>query len=68
MRIGARQNSLPSTLTHLSDMYHRKAILSSDRFQTIFPIVIVVGIAGTAVLLYALALFYPIIELMTNLS
>ncbi|MDB4637630.1 type II secretion system F family protein [Planctomycetaceae bacterium] len=68
MRIGSRQNSLPSTLAHLSDMYSRKAALSSDRFQTIFPIVIVVAIAGTAVLLYALALFYPIIELMTNLA
>ncbi len=68
MRIGASQNSLPSTLAHLSDMYFRKASLSSDRFQTIFPIVIVVAIAGTAVLLYALSLFYPIIELMTKLG
>lgn len=68
MKIGARQNLLPTTLAHLSEIYHRKTTLSSQRFQTVFPIVLVVLIAGTAVLLYSLALFVPLIDLMSELG
>lgn len=68
MKIGARQNVLPSTLAHLSAIYRRKSSASSQRFQTVFPIAIVVLIAGTAVLLYALALFVPVIDLMSQIG
>ncbi|MBD3672565.1 MAG: type II secretion system F family protein [Planctomycetaceae bacterium] len=68
MKIGARQHVLPTTMAHLSEIYHRRTTSSSQRFQTVFPIAIVVLIAGTAVLLYSLALFLPLIELLTQLG
>jgi general secretion pathway protein F len=66
--VGARQGSLAATFGQLADLYRVRAAARLDRFQVLFPVLLAVVVGGGAVLLYALAVFLPITEIMHTLS
>jgi len=65
---GDRQQSLDKSLRIAADVYRRRAKQQTDWLKITFPILAGAGIGGGATLLYALVLFYPVIEMMKNIA
>ena len=63
-----RQGSLAAALRQLAEMYRRRALASAEWFRIVAPVVLVLGIGGSAVLLYALGLFYPLTQFLSDLT
>eukprot|EP00913_Durusdinium_trenchii_P008836 g8302.t1 len=61
---GARQNALSASFRQVSEIYRQRAIARSDQFSLWFPVAVTLIVGGGAVLLYALTLFAPLIEMM----
>jgi general secretion pathway protein F len=55
----AAQSNLAGTLQNLADDFHQRATLQAERIRFFLPLMLTVGIAGSAVALYALVLFWP---------
>lgn len=53
------QPDLAGTLKRLADDYHQRATHQAERIRLFLPLLLTVGVAGTAVALYALILFLP---------
>ncbi|MGH7202662.1 MAG: type II secretion system F family protein, partial [Planctomycetaceae bacterium] len=65
---GKRQDSLAKSLRLAADMYRRRAVSRTEWLKVGFPLVAGLGIGGTAVLAYALALFLPLVEFLKDLA
>lgn len=63
-----RQGSLPAALRQLGEMYRRRALLKAEWFRIVMPVLLTVFVGGTAVLLYALGLFYPLTRLLSDMT
>jgi type II secretory pathway component PulF len=53
------QPELGGTLRRLADDYQQRAIYQAERIRLFLPLLLTVGVAGTAVAAYALMLFLP---------
>jgi type IV pilus assembly protein PilC len=51
-----------------ADVYHRAAVRRQEQLRIILPLVVAVVIGGVATLLYGLALFVPVIEMLRGLA
>ncbi|HEY2415530.1 MAG TPA: type II secretion system F family protein [Pirellulaceae bacterium] len=51
-----------------ADVYHRAAVRRQEQLRIILPLVVAVLIGGVATLLYGLALFVPVIEMLRGLA
>ncbi len=56
------------TLEMAADLYRQSAARRSDRVRVVAPILTSVLVGGSAVLLYGLALFVPLVEMIENLA
>jgi general secretion pathway protein F len=63
-----RQGSLAAALRQLAEMYRRRALASAEWFRIVAPVVLVLVVGGSAVLLYALGLFYPLTQFLSDLT
>lgn len=63
-----RQGALGPALRQLGEMYRRRALVKAEWFRIIMPVLLTLVVGGSAVLLYALLLFYPISRLLTDLT
>ena len=65
---GERQGTLIATLRQVSDVMRQRAASDSDWLRIMLPAVLIVGVGGTAVLTYALAVFAPMSQLLRALG
>ncbi len=65
---GQRHDSLAPTLHQASDVYQRRAEHQIEWIRATLPIVLTCTIGGSAALLYALALFAPVLEMYSRLA
>jgi general secretion pathway protein F len=65
---GQEQGSLVSSLHDLADLYRKRAKYQAEKLQVLLPVVLMIGIGGTATLCYGLALFVPIASLLNQLG
>lgn len=65
---GYEETSFADSLKRASEMYRNRAITRADRLRNTFPTIATVAVGGTAVLLYALCLFLPLIDLYSKVS
>jgi len=68
MILGEQEGQLATSLKQVNEIYRRKAFFAADWVKVCFPVVLVVVIGGGATLFYALTLFLPITDLLTELS
>ncbi len=66
--VGERQGTLIKTLRQVADVCRQRAAAQSDWLRIMLPTVLVVVVGGTAVLVYALAVFGPLSELLRSLA
>jgi type II secretory pathway component PulF len=67
MTLGGQHGALDATLQQASDVYESRAQQEAHWARVTLPIIMTVGVAGVAVLLYGQALFLPVIELYEKL-
>jgi type II secretory pathway component PulF len=65
---GQNQGSLVTALRDLADLYRKRANYQADKLQVLLPIILMIGIGGTVTLFYGLALFLPVINLLSQLG
>lgn len=65
---GERQGTLIVTLRQVADVMRQRAASDSDWLRIMLPTLLVVGVGGTAVLAYALAVFGPMSQLLRALG
>lgn len=65
---GAAQPNLAAALRQNAEMYRRRAIARADWLRWRLPVLLTLGIGGTATLIYALILFVPWFSLLKELS
>ena len=66
----SNQNSstLVPALRQTGQMYRREAVRQTDRMRVWFPLAAVIIIGGGSVLFYVLVLFWPLIQLLGDIS
>lgn len=67
LRTGDRQGALVPTLRQLAERYRRNALDRAEWFKILLPVLLTLVVGGSAVLLYILALFLPLLELFREL-
>lgn len=65
---GEQHGRLEETLTLASDVYYTRATRQAEILRTVLPTILTVVVAGGVTLLYALALFAPVIGLYGELG
>jgi general secretion pathway protein F len=65
---GQDQGSLVAGLRHLTDLYRKRAVYQAEKLYVFLPLVLLIAIGAGATLLYALALFIPVIEMLRELT
>ena len=65
---GERQGTLIVTLRQVADVLRQRAASESDWLRIMLPTALVVGVGGTSVLAYALAVFGPMSQLLRALG
>jgi general secretion pathway protein F len=65
---GQEQGSLLAGLHNLTDVYRKRARYKAEQLYVFLPLVLLITIGAGAVLLYGLALFLPVIELLQQLA
>ncbi|MEE8451057.1 MAG: type II secretion system F family protein [Thermoguttaceae bacterium] len=68
MATGGRHDALLPALQHAAETYRRRARRQADMLRMFLPVVMIVGIGGTAVLAYTLALFLPYAAILHELG
>lgn len=65
---GEQQGALIPALQQINTIYRRRALHTTEWFKLFLPIAVVVILGGGATLVYALALFYPLAEMLRALN
>jgi general secretion pathway protein F len=65
---GPEQGSLVESLRNLGPMYRKRAAFQAEQLQIFLPTLLMLGIGGSATLLYALTLFIPLSTLLSGLA
>ena len=65
---GQEQGSLVSALRSLAEMYRKRARFQAQKLSIFLPTILMVVIGASATLLYALALFVPLVNLLRGIS
>ncbi len=68
MGVGQAQSSLGASLTQLATVYEQRAQLRMDWIRRLVPPLVVTLFGGSITLIYGLALFLPLTELLRNLA
>jgi len=62
------QGSLVTGLRNLTELYRKRAMYQAEKLYLILPVVLLIAIGASATLLYALALFLPVIDMLFQLT
>ena len=65
---GQAQGSLGSALHHMAELYRKRARYRAEQIAVFLPMIFTLGVAGSAVALYAITLFLPLVEILNGLS
>jgi general secretion pathway protein F len=65
---GQQQGSLVAALRNLGDLYRKRAKFQAGKLAIFLPSVLLLAIGGSATMLYGLALFLPLINVLRQLS
>ena len=65
---GQQQGSLVAALHNLADLYRKRAKYQAEKLSVFLPTILMVAIGATATLLYGLALFLPVTNLLRELT
>lgn len=65
---GERQGTLVPTLRQVAEVLRQRAASQSDWLRVVLPTTLVVLVGGTAVLVYALAVFVPLSDLLRSVG
>jgi general secretion pathway protein F len=65
---GQQQGSLVAALHNLADLYRRRAAYLASKLGLFLPTILMLALGGSATLLYGLALFLPVINVLRQLS
>jgi general secretion pathway protein F len=65
---GQAQGSLGSALHHIAELYRKRARYRAEQIALFLPMIFTLGVAGSAVALYAITLFLPLVEILNGLS
>ena len=65
---GDRQGTMTATLRRVGTVYRRQAVARITRLKLLLPTAVTIVVAGGAVLLYALAVWIPVTEMMHGMG
>jgi type II secretory pathway component PulF len=65
---GQEQGSLPAALESLTDLYRKRAKFKAEKLYVFLPAVLMIAIGASATLLYALAIFLPVVNMLRQLT
>jgi len=65
---GQDQGSLVAGLHHLTELYRKRAVYQAEKLYIFLPVMLLITVGAGATLLYGLALFIPVIEMLRELS
>jgi general secretion pathway protein F len=65
---GQEQGSLVTALHNLADVYRKRAQYQADKLSVFLPTILMIAIGASATLLYGLALFIPMTNLLRELT
>jgi len=65
---GQEQGSLVAALHNLTDLYRKRARYQAEKLYVLLPVVLLIAVGASATLLYALALFIPVIDMLYQLA
>jgi type II secretory pathway component PulF len=65
---GQQQGSLVEALRNLADLYRSRARFQAEKLYVLLPTVLLIVIGASATLLYGLAIFLPLINILRQLS
>jgi len=65
---GQEQGSLVTALHNLTDLYRKRARYQAEKLYVLLPVVLLIAIGASATLLYGLALFIPVIDMLYQLA
>jgi type II secretory pathway component PulF len=65
---GQEQGSLVVGLEHLTDVYRKRAIYQAEKLYIFLPVVVLIAVGAGATLLYGLALFIPVVDMLRELN
>ncbi len=65
---GSTQQVLSESLRNTAEAYRRRTIRLDDWLRLYLPMVLTIGVAGTAVVVYALCMFAPWYQMLTHIA
>lgn len=65
---GQEQGSLVSALRNLGELYRQRARFQAQKVAVFLPMILMIVVGASATLLYALALFVPLVNLLRGLT
>jgi general secretion pathway protein F len=65
---GQEQGSLVMALHNLTDLYRKRARYQAEKLYIFLPVVLLIVIGASATLLYGLALFVPVVDMLYQLA
>ena len=65
---GQEQGSLVTALHNLTELYRKRARYQAEKLYVLLPVVLLIAIGASATLLYGLALFIPVIDMLYQLA
>ncbi|MGO9465360.1 MAG: type II secretion system F family protein [Isosphaeraceae bacterium] len=65
---GQEQGSLVTALHNLTELYRKRARYQAEKLYVLLPVLLLIAVGASATLLYALALFLPVINMLYQLA
>ncbi|MBX6316735.1 MAG: type II secretion system F family protein, partial [Isosphaeraceae bacterium] len=65
---GQQQGNLPAALHYAAQLYRRRALHQADWVRVVLPTILMFGLGASAVVLYALMVFAPLANLLSELA
>jgi general secretion pathway protein F len=65
---GQEQGSLVEALQNLTDLYRKRAKFQAEKLYVFLPTVLLIVIGASATMLYGLAIFLPVVNLLKQLT
>jgi general secretion pathway protein F len=65
---GQGQGSLVTALHNLADLYRKRGKFQAEKLSVFLPTILMIGLGASATMLYGLALFVPLVNLLRGLT
>jgi type II secretory pathway component PulF len=68
LAVGQEQGSMVTSLHNLAATYRKRARFQAEKLSIFLPVILMIVVGASAALLYALALFIPLVDLLRGLT